>query len=182
MTQDLHIPGWKIIVSGDSAGFALCLESLIRFYAPNILEDLDAPRTNFDTDLPAGIVASSPLLTPETNSASWEAFEKTDLVSQALAKLVFKEYLDYPNVDPDTLPLLRLSKIRQGFNRFMGKNALVFVGEKEVMRDDIMVLVDAVESDKASNIKLRICKENMVHDWFLIRYEKKVLVKTNVGY
>lgn len=161
------MPGSKIIVSGDSAGGALMLETMMRFYAPKLLEDFDAPRTNTEVDLPAGMVLISPLVTPETTSASWGSNEKHDLVTQKLAKLVFKEYLDYPNVDPDKLPILRLAKIDRGFERFAPKNVLVFVGDKEVMRDDIMNLVEMVEKD--GKINVRVCKENYAHCWYVIR-------------
>lgn len=167
MTEDLHVPGWKVIMSSDSAGSALTLETLIRTYAPGIIDDPEAPRSNHKVHLPAGMVLSSPLVTPETNSSSWEQFEKNDMVSQHLAKLVFKEFLNYPHVNPDDLPILRLSSINHGYNRFAPRNALVFVGDKEVMRDDILQLVDTVKADGWT--KVRVCREKYAHDWFLIR-------------
>ncbi|KAI9493142.1 Alpha/Beta hydrolase protein [Zychaea mexicana] len=167
LTQDLHVPAWKIILSADSAGGAICLETMMRTYCPGIVDDLDAPRTNYDIGIPAGMLMVSPLITPETTSWSWENLEKYDMVGQQLAKLVFKEYLDYPNVDPETLPILRLSKIDKKFDRFTPKSVLVFVGDKEVMRDDILNLAEYIEKDGAINI--RVCKEAYAHDWYLIR-------------
>ncbi|KAI9277048.1 Alpha/Beta hydrolase protein [Phascolomyces articulosus] len=167
LTQELHVPSWKVIFSGDSAGGALCLETLMRTYAPSIINDLDAPRTNFDIGLPAAMLLVSPLITPETNSWSWENLEKHDMVTQHLAKLVFKEYLDFPNVDPEDVPILKLAKVEKDFERFAPKNVLVFVGDKEVMRDDILHLANAVEKD--GKINIRVCKESYPHDWFLIR-------------
>ena len=167
LTEDLRVPAWKVIFSGDSAGGALCLETLVRTYAPGLAENFDAQRTNYNIDLPAGMVLISPLVTPETTSGSWQTNDKYDMVGQQLAKLVFKEYLDYPNVDPDQLPILRIAQIQSGFSRFAPKNALVFVGEKEVMRDDIMNLIDVAERD--GHVKVRTCKENYAHDWYLIR-------------
>ncbi|KAI7849340.1 Alpha/Beta hydrolase protein, partial [Circinella umbellata] len=166
LTQELHVPAWKIILSGDSAGGSLVLETLMRTYAPNIINDLNAPRTNFSIGLPAGVLLVSPLITPETNSWSWENLEKYDMVSQQLAKLVFKEYLDFPNVDPEDIPILKLARVDKDFERFSPKNALVFVGDKEVMRDDILHLANAIEKD--GKINIRICKEAYAHDWFLI--------------
>ncbi|KAI8145005.1 Alpha/Beta hydrolase protein [Fennellomyces sp. T-0311] len=167
LVEDLRIPAWKVIVSGDSAGGALALETLMRFYAPGLTEDIDAPRTKTDIQIPAGLLLSSPLVTIETDSWSWKNLEKHDMVTQHLAKLILKEYLDYPNVDPESLPILRMSKIYRGFDRFCPKNALVFVGDKEVMRDDIVNLANKVEKD--GSIKVRVCKEKYAHDWFLIR-------------
>ena len=167
LTQELHVPAWKIVLSGDSAGGCLVLETLMRTYAPNIVNDLNAPRTNFKIGLPAGALMVSPLITPETNSWSWENLEKYDMVTQQLAKLVFKEYLDYPNVDPEDIPILKLARVDKDFERFSPKNVLVFVGDKEVMRDDILQLANAIE--KEGKINIRVCKEAYPHDWFLIR-------------
>ncbi|KAI9311493.1 Alpha/Beta hydrolase protein [Dichotomocladium elegans] len=172
LTVDLRVPGTKVIFSGDSAGGALCLETLMRTYAPDVLKDLDATRTNFNIDKPAGMLMVSPLVTPETSSPSWKSNAKRDLVTQQLAKIIYKEFLGYPHVDPDSLPILRLNQVHDRFDRFVPSNVLVFVGEKEVMRDDIVALVDMVEKDGCVNI--RLCKENYPHCWYVIREMVKV--------
>lgn len=155
-----------MILSGDSAGGALVLETLMRTYAPSILHDLDSPRENFSLPLPAGVLLSSPLVSAETTSESWRLFEKKDLVSMALAKLIFKEYLGLPHVNIDDLPVMRLHHIRKDFDRFLPKHVMVFVGDKEVLRDDILDMVQAVKDDGKCNIILH--SEHYAHDWFLI--------------
>lgn len=49
----------------------------------------------------------------------------------------------------------------------MPKNLLVYVGEREVMREDIMTLANAVKQDVKFNVEVR--KENYEHDWYFIR-------------
>ncbi|KAI9475828.1 MAG: Alpha/Beta hydrolase protein, partial [Benjaminiella poitrasii] len=166
LTKDLNVSPSRIILSGDSAGGALVLETLIRTYSPSILNNLNAPRENFDLPLPAGVLLSSPLVSAETSSKSWGKFAKTDMVSQQLAKLIYKEYLGLPKTKTEDLPLMRLSHIQNNFERFMPRHILVFIGEKEVLHDDIVDMVNAVKMDDKINIEL--VEENYAHDWFLI--------------
>lgn len=135
-------------------------------YAPGILEDLNAPRSNFDIELPAGLLLVSPLVSGDTDNWLWEEF-KEDLVTPVLAERVLKEYLNLPEADPKDLHLLKLAHISQGYDRFAPKNILCFVGDREVMRDEILKLVDAVRSDGKTNVELR--RENYEHDWYFIR-------------
>ncbi|KAI8878769.1 alpha/beta-hydrolase [Backusella circina FSU 941] len=166
LTKILCVPPSKIILSGDSAGGAICLETLIRTYAPNAIHDLDAPRENYDLDIPAGILLSSPLVSGETDSISWKRFEKTDMVSLALAEMVFKDFLGLPETDPDDLPLLKLGKIKRNFRRFCPKHALVLVGSRECLRDDVVELASAVDRD--GGVDIRLITEDYAHDWFMI--------------
>lgn len=166
LTKDLGVSPSKIIFSGDSAGGALAIETLIRTYSPALLHDVQAPRENFDQPIPAGLLLSSPLVSPETTSASWKRFAKSDMVSMALADLIYKEYLDIPNVKMEDLPVSRVSHVKSGFDRFLPKEVLVFVGEKEVLRDDIVEMADAVNKDGQCNIT--VIQESYAHDWFLI--------------
>lgn len=165
LINTLQVPGSKIVLSGDSAGGSLCLETLIRIYAPEILTDLDAPRSNFDVELPAGLLLVSPLVSANTSEWLWEFTE--DLVTPVLAERVLKEYLNLPEADTTDLHLLKLTHISSGYDRFAPKNILCYVGEREVMRDEILKLVDAVRSDGKTNVELR--KENYEHDWYFIR-------------
>lgn len=180
LTKDLGVSPSKVILSGDSAGGALVLETLMRTYAPSILNDLDSPRENYDLPLPAGVLLSSPLVSAETTSESWRLFEKKDLVSMSLAKLIFKEYLGLPHVNIDDLPVMRLHHVKKDFDRFLPKNVMVFVGDKEVLRDDILDMVQAVKDDGKVNIILH--SEHYAHDWFLIheiikKKDKKMIKK-----
>ncbi|KAI9018626.1 Alpha/Beta hydrolase protein [Phycomyces nitens] len=176
----IGVPGSKIIMSGDSAGGALALETLMRVYAPKMMDNLDAPRTNFLIQKPAGLVLSSPLVTAETTSESWKKFNKTDIVSYQLADLVVKELLGEAVENPDKIPLLRLSHVQKGFDRFLPKNVLGLVGDIEVMRDDIVNITNSIRKDKSTNIELY--SENYPHDWYFIREivkkaDKKMLYK-----
>lgn len=138
----------------------------MRTYSPNILENLNSPRENYDIPIPAAILLSSPLVTAEQTSESWSLFHKKDVVSQGLAKLILKEYLDLPRVNIEDLPVMRLHHVRKDFDRFLPKNVMVFVGDKECLRDDVLEFVKVVEEDGKTNIKLY--KEHYAHDWFMI--------------
>lgn len=166
LTKGLGVSPSKIVLSGDSAGGALALETLMRTYAPSILNDLDSPRENFDLPLPAAVLLSSPLVTAETNSESWRLFEKKDLVSMSLAKLIFKEYLGLPHVNIEDLPVMRLHHVKKDFDRFLPKHVMVFVGNKEVLRDDILDMVKSIKEDGKIDIVLH--SEQYAHDWFMI--------------
>ncbi|CAO0803204.1 unnamed protein product [Mucor circinelloides] len=166
LVNTLNIPGSKIVLSGDSAGGALCLETLIRVYAPNILKDLGASRSNYNVELPAGLLLVSPLVSANTSSWLWEF--KQDIVTPVLASRVLKEYLNLPEAtNTDELHLLKLAHIRSDFDRFAPKNVMVYVGEREVMRDDILTLAQTVKQDEKFNVRIR--RENFEHDWYFIR-------------
>lgn len=153
------------MLSGDSAGGALCLETLIRMYAPNICNDLNAPRTNHNIEIPAGLFLVSPLVSGNTSKWLWQYSE--DLLTPLLIKQVFKEYLGFPNANTDDLHLLKLALITSGFDRFLPQNLLVYVGEREVMREDILTLANMVKQFPTFNVEIR--KENYEHDWYFIR-------------
>lgn len=168
LTQQLGVSPSKMIFSGDSAGGALALETLIRTYAPQMIHDLEAPRTNFDMPLPAAILLSSPLVSPERDRESWEKYEKQDLVSSALYELVFKEYLGLPETKPEDLPILSMCKILHDFDRFLPKHVLTFVGKREVLRDGAVELCEAIKTD--GKIEVSLIEEDFVHDWFMIHH------------
>lgn len=140
------------------------------------MDNLDAPRTNFDLPLPAAALLSSPLVSPETTQESWKKYEKKDIISLSLAKSVFKEYLDLPNVKMEDLPILRISQINNKFDRFLPKNVLVIAGTKEVLYDSIVQMVDFIKQD--GKINLTFLEENLLHDWFLIH---EVISKKDKG-
>lgn len=166
LTNDLGISPSKIVLSGDSAGGALVLETLIQTYAPSILQDLSAPRENFKQPLPAAALLSSPLVSGVIETESWKLFHKTDVVSMGLSKLIYKEYLGLPETKIEDLPIMRLHHVKNNFDRFMPKNVMVFIGNKEVLRDDVVNMVNAVKND--GKINIQFIKENYAHDWFMI--------------
>ncbi|KAI8643240.1 Alpha/Beta hydrolase protein [Parasitella parasitica] len=166
LTNDLGVSPSKIVLSGDSAGGALVLETLIETYAPSILHDLSAPRENFEQPLPAAVLLSSPLVSGVIESESWKMFHKTDVVSMGLAKLIYKEYLNLPKTKVEDLPIMRLHHVNSKFDRFLPKNVMVFIGDKEVLRDDVVNMVNAIKKDGKTN--LLFIKESYAHDWFMI--------------
>lgn len=121
-----------------------------------------------NNDFPAAMMLSSPLVTEQFSSPSWKENEKHDIITTKLAKQVLREYFD-PEVapTPETMKVLALSRMQKGFEAFLPRNILVFVGEKEAMRDDILDLAHRVK--KNSSISLQVVQENLVHDWFMIR-------------
>ncbi|GAN08212.1 alpha/beta hydrolase fold domain containing protein [Mucor ambiguus] len=166
LTNGLGISPSKIVLSGDSAGGALVIETLIQTYAPAILQDLSAPRENFKQPLPAAALLSSPLVSGVIETESWKLFHKTDVVSMGLSKLIYKEYLGLPETKIEDLPIMRLHHVKNNFDRFMPKNVMVFIGDKEVLRDDVVNMVDAIKKD--AKINIQFIKENYAHDWFMI--------------
>ncbi|KAI8335232.1 alpha/beta hydrolase fold-domain-containing protein [Blakeslea trispora] len=165
LTYTLKVPGSKIILSGDSAGGALCLETLIRVYAPEVLVDLAAHRSNHNIELPAGLFLVSPLVSADISSWLWQYNE--DMITPVLAECVLKEYLNLPEADTSELHILKISRIRSDFDRFLPQNILVYVGRYEVMRDDILSLSNAIKKDISFNVQVR--KENYGHEWYFIR-------------
>lgn len=139
----------------------------MRTYTPDILNDLNSPRENYSIPIPAAVLLSSPLVTADTTSKSWKQFNKKDIVSLGLAELICKEYLGLPHVKVEDLPVMRLHHVRKDFNRFLPKNVLVFVGDKEVLRDDILDFSKAVQEDGKTNIQ--VISEHYLHDWYMIR-------------
>jgi hypothetical protein len=78
-----------------------------------MLENLDAPHTNFATELPAGLLLVSPLVSADKHTWLWEYEE--DLITQSLAMQALKEYLNIPDAtNHDDLHLLKLARIRSG--------------------------------------------------------------------
>lgn len=167
LTQDLDVSPRKVIFSGDSAGGALIVETLLRTYSPGILNNMDVPRTNFDLPLPAGLLLSSPLLSSEITHDSWNKYEKDDIVSFKLVEKVFKEFLGLPKTKMEDLPILRLSQISSGFDRFLPNHILMFVGSKEVLRDGIIKMAEALKKEK---MDVTLIEEDFIHDWFLIHH------------
>ncbi|KAI8978078.1 Alpha/Beta hydrolase protein [Pilobolus umbonatus] len=164
LTGELGVSPNKIIMSGDSAGGALAFEVLIRKHVPSII--LDEPDTE-TLPLPAGLLLSSPLVTHSTSSDSWRKYKRSDLVSKTLFNLVMKEYLNVPETKEEDIILLKVAKIREGFDRFLPKKIMVFAGRREVFYDDICEIVGQIRDEGVIDITLHT--ENYAHDWFLIQ-------------
>ncbi|OAD69075.1 hypothetical protein PHYBLDRAFT_67168 [Phycomyces blakesleeanus NRRL 1555(-)] len=166
LLEELNVPASKIVLAGDSAGGALCMETLMRFYAPNVINDINSPREYMKATLPAGMALFSPLVSGDKDNWLWEA-NKHDIVSPQLAELVFKEYLDFPNKTKEEIPSFRLYGITSGFDRFFPKNVSVYVGEQEVMRDDILGTASRIMEDSKFNVDIH--REDLVHDWYFVQ-------------
>ncbi|GAB5589623.1 hypothetical protein Unana1_04523 [Umbelopsis nana] len=174
LRSGLGIPGNKIVVTGDSAGGALLLETMMDVNAPETYDHLGGTNATGaieafgNNDFPAAMMLSSPLVTEQFGSPSWKENEKHDLITTKFAKQVLREYFD-PEVapTPETMKVLALSRMQKGFEAFLPRNILLFVGKKEVMRDDILDLAHRVK--KNSSISLQVVQENLVHDWFMVR-------------
>ncbi|KAI8069188.1 Alpha/Beta hydrolase protein [Gongronella butleri] len=171
LVYDLGVSPDKIIVSGDSAGGILVLEMLCHVYAPGLLTSPEAKRTNFDIDLPIGVLLSSPVVSVNQTSESWRKYSGSDMVCHKLFDLVIKEYIQLKVNKLDSIPMLNLFNnltVQGGLAEIVqGAGVLVYVGEKEVFRDDIVEFFDRVK--KSTDVKVRVCKAKYAHDWYLIR-------------
>ncbi|KAI9021554.1 Alpha/Beta hydrolase protein [Phycomyces nitens] len=166
LLEEINVLASKVVLVGDSAGGALCMETLMRFYAPNVINDINSPREYMKSTLPAGLALFSPLVSGNKDNWLWET-NNHDIVSPMLAELVFKEYLDMPNKTKEEIPSFRLYTISTGFDRFFPKNISVYVGEQEVMRDDIIETANKIKKDSSFNIDIH--RENLVHDWYFVQ-------------
>ncbi|KAI9284927.1 Alpha/Beta hydrolase protein [Umbelopsis sp. AD052] len=186
LRNSLKVPGNKIVVTGDSAGGALLFETMMDCHAPDVYDHLGgenatgAIESKGYPDLPAAMMLSSPLVTEKFDAPSWKANDKHDIVTTKFAKQVLREYFD-PEVapTPETMKVLALSRMDKGFEVFIPKNVIVYVGKKEVMRDDILELCDRVKRN--STINVQVIQENLVHDWYMIRdlVKKKSILEQN---
>ncbi|KAI8991225.1 hypothetical protein BDF20DRAFT_903996 [Mycotypha africana] len=171
LVYQLGISPLKIVITCDSAGGSLALEMLIDMYAPRILENvhnnLDAPRENFDMPIPAGAFFSSPLVSADTSTPSYQKNHKKDIVSMKLSKILYKEYMVMPDRNfPDNIPVMHLQDIRYGFARFLPRQILVYVGTKESLLDSVIRWVTDMKEDGGSiNVQLHL--EPYYHDWFM---------------
>ncbi|ORX54084.1 alpha/beta-hydrolase [Hesseltinella vesiculosa] len=177
LIKTYKVDGSKIIAAGDSNGSSLVLEMLFITHDPSMFEIVtDDPEgaaaagTPVLTELPrpAGTVLISPLVTDETTSQSWKENVKHDYVSQNTAKLIKKDYfhpLD-PNSPADSQHVLGIMKLQTGFRAFFSPRVLLFIGNKEVMRDDALDLGAKAEQD---GVDIEIVMEDCVHDWFCVR-------------
>ncbi|KAI8084751.1 Alpha/Beta hydrolase protein [Halteromyces radiatus] len=170
LTTELGVSPTKIIISGDSAGGIISLEMLCHIYAPGLLTDPYAKRTNFDIDLPAGILLSSPVISVNQTSESWKKYASSDIVSHRLFDLVIKEYVSLKKNNLDKMAMFNLfnNLSHGGMEQICQGTILIFVGEKEVFRDDIITFVDIIKKT-TSKLKVNVCKAQYAHDWYLIR-------------
>ncbi|CAO3586534.1 unnamed protein product [Absidia cylindrospora] len=182
LTTDLGVSPTKIIVSGDSAGGIISLEMLCHIYAPGLLTDPHAKRTNFDLDLPAGILLSSPVVSVNQTSESWKKYASTDIVTHKLFDLVIKEYISLKKNKLDKMAMFNLyNNLSQGgMEQICQGSVLFYVGEKEVFSDDILTFADIIKKT-STKLKVNVCKAKYAHDWYLIReivrQEDKPMVK-----
>jgi hypothetical protein len=148
----------------------ISLEMLCHIYAPGLLTNPHAQRTNFDLDLPAGILLSSPVVSVNQTSESWKKYAGSDIVSHKLFELVIKEYIALKKNKLDKMAMLSLfnNLSHGGMEQICQGSMLFFVGEKEVFSDDIFAFADIIKKT-TSKLKVNICKAQYAHDWYLIR-------------
>ncbi|KAI8331576.1 alpha/beta hydrolase fold-domain-containing protein [Chlamydoabsidia padenii] len=180
------VDGSKIIATGDSAGSSLVLEMLFITHDPSMFEIVtDDPENDTNAPIltelprPAGTVLISPLVTEETTSTSWKENVKYDYVSQQTAKLIKKDY--FQPLEPNDPPnhALGIMRLQTGFQAFFSPRVLLYIGNKEVMRDDALDLAQKAEND---GVDVEVVIEDCVHDWFCVREvvkDKAVLDKAD---
>lgn len=196
LTKTLDVDAEKIIVTGDSAGAALLLEMLFITHDPSMFEIVTDDQQQQDGSInssgptlselprPAGAVFSSPLVTDETTSESWKLNVKFDYISQYTAKVIKKDYFEPvgPDSPPDSNQILGIAKLETGFRAFLPEHVLMFVGNKEVLRDDALDLARKAEDD---GCQWETVVEDCVHDWFCVREvvkDKKMLIRADTTF
>ncbi|RCH98835.1 hypothetical protein CU097_014223 [Rhizopus azygosporus] len=176
LTKTLSINPEKIIVIGDSAGASLVLEMLFITHDPSMFEivtdetgdsSADSGPTLTELPRPAAAVIISPIVTDETCSPSWETNLKYDYISQYTAKVIKKDYFEPsgPDSPPDSNQVLGIAKLETGFRAFLPDHVLMYIGNKEVLRDDALDLAMRAEND---NVNWETVIEDAVHNWFVV--------------
>lgn len=170
LTKTIHVDASKIIVAGDCAGATLALEMLFITHDPSMFEietddDSGGPALT-ELPRPAGAVFSSPIVTDETTSHSWKINVKHDFVTQYTAKIIKKEYFEKSYTEDPNNQILGIAKLETGFKQFLPAQVLMYLGNKEVLRDDSLELAFKAEND---GVHWENMIEDCVHDWFVIR-------------
>ncbi|KAG1447684.1 hypothetical protein G6F56_009180 [Rhizopus delemar] len=172
LTRTLNVKPENIIAIGDSSGATLILDMLFVTHDPSMFEIVtdetgktcsdSAPVLN-ELPRPAAVVFSSPIVTDETSSVSWKENEKHDYVSQNIARIIKNDYFE-PS-DSDSFPILGIAKLETGFSSFLPEKVLMYIGDKEVLRDDAL---DLAEKAKKDNVNWKTVKEDCAHNWFMV--------------
>lgn len=131
-----------------------------------MVQDMNAPRTNFEVDKPAGVFLVSPLIVSNTTEWHWTEC-KNDIVSHELVTCILKEYMNLPDINPNDLHLLKFAHLRSGFERFSPKNVMFYYGGKEVMRPGIIAYSEAMQKCESLNVVVK--REELHHDWYFLR-------------
>lgn len=169
----LKVDPKKVVALGDSTGAAMILEMLFITHDPSMFEIT----TNYsegqtadpvpELPRPAALVMSSPLVTERTDSNSWMENTKYDYITQYTAKLIIKDFFESPgkNMLPDATQHLGVARLQSGYRAFLPQT-LMFVGNKEVLRDDALEIAYKAEQD---GVPVETVIEDCVHDWFFVR-------------
>ncbi|KAG1145920.1 hypothetical protein G6F37_001094 [Rhizopus arrhizus] len=176
LIRALNVHPEKIIVIGDSAGASLILEMLFITHDPSMFEIVtdeadestdDSTPTLTELPRPAAAVLISPIVTNETTSKSWKTNLKYDYISQYTAKVIKKDYFEPsgPNSSSDAHQVLGIAKLETGFRSFLPDQVLMYIGNKEVLRDDALDLAMRAENDQ---VNWETVIEDCVHNWFVV--------------
>lgn len=177
LIRTLQVDASKVIAIGDSTGAALILEMLFITHDPSmfeiVTEDPTGQNAGQTTEVlsemprPASIILSSPLVTDDTTSESWQQNIKYDYITQTTARRIIEDYFEPlgPDAPPDSNQILGIAKLQSGFSSFLPP-ALMFVGNKEVLRDDALDFASKAEQD---GVPWETIVEDCVHDWFCVR-------------
>jgi hypothetical protein len=93
-------------------------------------------------------------------------YEDTDIVSRQLRHIIFKEYIFGKHTPIEDLQLIRLNGVQRALDRFLPRQLMVVVGERETMRDDILDFAEAAKKDETREVV--VVNEDYAHDWFLV--------------
>ena len=78
----------------------------------------------------------------------------------------FEKQPNEPDGPTEGSPILGIAKLQTGFHAFLPEQCLMYVGNKEVLRDDALDLAEKAEQD---GIGWETVVEECVHDWFCVR-------------
>ncbi|KAI9270450.1 Alpha/Beta hydrolase protein [Phascolomyces articulosus] len=187
LINTLNVDPSRIVAIGGSTGAALILEMLFITHDPGLFEiQVDsveggqAEAIAPELPRPASLVLSSPLVTDQTTSESWRTNTKYDYISQVTAKKIIDEYFDEPSPDtpPDANRLLGIADLQTGYNAFLPQT-LMFVGNREVLRDDALDFAHKAEQD---GVQWETVVEETCHDFLFVREvvkDKKILERAD---
>lgn len=160
LINDIGIPPSKIIVAGDSAGGFLALSFAYGIGHPSNPHNL--PRELQGLPFVENLLLISPLTIIKHDTVSLYANIPTDFIHPSTQKFMVKVYVP-PEINPADPRVCPLNS--RPIKDWMPQKVMFTVGGKEVLKDQVMELVDVMRSEGREP---EVVLEEEAHDWVLL--------------